>query len=252
MVELLLGKEKVTGRVLGCGPGSMAGLRWLARVGPCPLDAWRAAMDWSEVAARSHARRLEAAGWLAREPMIRGDGCLFWATRAGIREAGVSARPIRRVAPVFWGQHCAEAWVAAWVRLCGSEFLGQREILERPEWAGELRWRDDRGAHEVVLRPNLIAILGDGERIAVQFELTRISSVRRRAELMQHADWIACGQSIQLLYVCADPESRDRIRKEASSVGLSEQEGTVRVELASAIKGQALKMFGESRRAIAE
>jgi hypothetical protein len=42
-------------------------------------------MGWSEVAARSHARRLEREGWLARYPMKRGDGSLFVATRRGVR-----------------------------------------------------------------------------------------------------------------------------------------------------------------------
>jgi hypothetical protein len=44
----------------------MKGLEWLARVGPARLEAWRCAMAWSEVAARSHARRLESEGWLDR------------------------------------------------------------------------------------------------------------------------------------------------------------------------------------------
>jgi hypothetical protein len=38
------------GRVLRPGPASMEGLRWLARVGLAPLEAWRCAMGWSEVA----------------------------------------------------------------------------------------------------------------------------------------------------------------------------------------------------------
>ena len=75
-------------RVLRPGPASIEGLRWLARVGPCPLDAWRCAMGWSEVAARSHARRLEKEGWLARYPMTRGEGCLFVATRTGVSVGG--------------------------------------------------------------------------------------------------------------------------------------------------------------------
>ncbi len=183
------------GRVLGCGPGSIEGLRWLARVGPCPLDAWRSAMGWSEVAARSHARRLEAAGWLVREPMIRGDGCLFWATRSGTAEAAVSARPVRRVTAATWPEHCVAAWTASWLKLCGHEFLGQREILQRPEWAAEIRWRDRRGSYRATARPDLVAILDDGDCVSIQFELTRTSPERRRANLAQHASWQAAGQS---------------------------------------------------------
>ena len=44
----------------------MKGLEWLARVGRSPLDPWRYAMGWSEVAARHHARRLEREGRIER------------------------------------------------------------------------------------------------------------------------------------------------------------------------------------------
>jgi hypothetical protein len=45
-------------------------------------------MGWSEVAARNHALRLEPEGWLGREPMLRGEGSLFFATRKGVRLDG--------------------------------------------------------------------------------------------------------------------------------------------------------------------
>ena len=80
-------------RQLRPGPGSLRGLAWLARVGPAPLDAWRCAMGWSEVAARSHARRLEQERWLVRVPMTRGAGSLFVATRTGVSVAGVDVVP---------------------------------------------------------------------------------------------------------------------------------------------------------------
>jgi len=44
------GEEMTT--MLRPGPGSWRGLTWLATVGPSPLDPWRFAMGWSEVAAR--------------------------------------------------------------------------------------------------------------------------------------------------------------------------------------------------------
>jgi hypothetical protein len=68
----------------------MKGLSWLARVGRAPLDAWRCAMGWSEVAARNHARRLGR--WLERYPMTRGHGSLFVATRTGVAVLGLSVR----------------------------------------------------------------------------------------------------------------------------------------------------------------
>ena len=144
--------------------------------------------------------------------MIRGDGCLVWATRSGTAETAVSARPVRRVTAATWHEHCVAAWTASWLDLCGHEFLGQREILQRPEWAAEIRWRDHRGSYRATARPDLVAILDDGDCVSIQFELTRTSPERRRANLAQHAAWQAAGQSAWDLYVCIDEYSRERVR----------------------------------------
>src|SRR5438270_10606752 len=106
-------------RVLRPGWATLAGLRWLARVGPAPLEAWRCAMGWSEVAARSHARRLEAEGWLERQPMTRGQGSLFLATRTGVRMTAIPLRAASTPAPTWWAHHCACAWAAAWLTVRG-------------------------------------------------------------------------------------------------------------------------------------
>jgi hypothetical protein len=69
-------------RELLVGPASMAGLEWLARVGPAPMDAWRRAMRWGERAARSHAMRLEQKrGGSSGATAVRGDGALLLVTR---------------------------------------------------------------------------------------------------------------------------------------------------------------------------
>ena len=106
-------------RVLRPGPGSMRGLMWLARVGPSPLDPWRFAMGWSEVAARNHARRLEREGWLERVPMLRGEGSLFFATRKGVRMLGVPLIGCTTPAPIWWAHDVACAWTAAWMTVRG-------------------------------------------------------------------------------------------------------------------------------------
>jgi hypothetical protein len=179
--------------------------------------------------------------------MVRGEGCLFWATGPGTRESGVTARPVRRVPPAYWDQYCASAWTASWTRLQGHEVLGPREILERPEWAAEVRWRDHVGSHRATHRPGLIAILDDGYRFAIEFELTRTSPGRRRANLAQHAAWCSRGMSSHLYYLCADARGCERIRKEARAVGLSEDRGTLAVAVVSAIKPDALRLFSERR-----
>ena len=105
----------------------MKRLMWLARVGPSPLDPWRYAMGWSEVAARNHARRLEREGWLERVPMLRGDGSLFFVTRKGVRMLGVALIGSTTPAPTWWAHDVGCAWTAAWMTLRNRSFLGPRE-----------------------------------------------------------------------------------------------------------------------------
>ena len=113
------------------GPASLAGLAWLARVGPAPVEAWRFAMGWSLSVAGSHARRLERAGWLARHRMTRGQGSLLAATRRGVRMSGLAVERARRRRRRRGGHHdCACAWTAAW--LVGPrtrDWRGPREVL---------------------------------------------------------------------------------------------------------------------------
>jgi len=54
------------------GPLTLAGLRWLAAVGPSPLGAWGLAMGWSRPVTCSHAKRLREVGWLGPEICLAG------------------------------------------------------------------------------------------------------------------------------------------------------------------------------------
>jgi hypothetical protein len=99
-------------------------------------------MGWSEVAARHHARRLEDAGWLARCPMVRGQGSLFWATRKGVRVLGLQLVAATTPAANWWAHDSACAWTAAWATLRGRRYLGPRELLDNPEWSGTLSWSE--------------------------------------------------------------------------------------------------------------
>ena len=71
------------------GPSTVAGLKWLAKVGPAPLGAWGIAMGWGQAAVYSHARRLRAESWLAMCSRTRGEGSLVYASRTGVRYADV-------------------------------------------------------------------------------------------------------------------------------------------------------------------
>ena len=199
------------GRVLRPGPASMAGLRWLARVGPAPLEPWRYAMGWSEVAARSHARRLEAEGWLWRYPMTRGAGSLFVATRIGIRVLGVPLRPAGEPAPTWWAHHSACAWVAAYLDLRERMFVGPRELLEDKAWSGEIHWSDAKGYHHAGHRPDLIAALPNGPVVALEVELARKSMSRLQAIVQLRASGGQPGsREPGVFYVCGDHECAER------------------------------------------
>jgi hypothetical protein len=194
---------------------------------------------WSEVAARSHARRLEKEGWLARYPMTRGSGSLFLATRTGIAVASEAVRAAGTPAPTWWAHHCAVAWTAAWVKLRGHELLGARELLEGDEWSGKISWRDRSGFKNASHRPDLIALARTGGHVAIEVELTKKSAERLRAILARHAVWAWKRQTRGVIYVCADQDGCKRIAKHGADVGIARGRG-LRVELLETIKDQAL------------
>src|ERR1700744_2925750 len=146
-------------------------------------------MGWGEVAARSHARRLELEGWLARYPMTRGAGSLFVATRNGVRVLGLPLRAAGPPAPTWWAHHCGCAWAAAWLELRGHRFLGDRELLQDSGWSEGISWRDHKGVHDARHRPDLVGIHRDGWCVAVEVELTQKSVERLKAILTMHAHW---------------------------------------------------------------
>ena len=105
------------------------GLDVAGEVGAAPLDPWRFAMGWSDVAARNHARRLEQMGWLERVPVVRGEGSLFFATRTGVRVLALPLIACTTRAPTWWSHQIACAWTAAWLKVRGRDFLGPRELI---------------------------------------------------------------------------------------------------------------------------
>jgi hypothetical protein len=238
-------------RALRPGPASLEGLRWLARVGPAPLDAWRCAMGWSEVAARSHARRLEQQGWLARYPMTRGEGSLFVATRTGNRVLAVSLRAAGPPGPTWWAHHCGCAWMAAWLGLRGHPFLGDRELLEDRAWSGEISWQDRKGYHDARHRPDLVGInKEDGWAVSIEVELAQKSIERLRAILWMHAQWRAYRRAGGVIYVCGDQDGCERVRRVAEKSG-SFPPGSIglRIELLDTIKRAAIEMSEQTRAA---
>lgn len=228
------------GRELRAGPGSVRGLVWLARVGPAPLDAWRCAMGWSEVAARSHARRLEREGWLGRYPMTRGEGSLFAVTRSGVAMSGVPVRATGPPAPTWWAHMCGCAWAAAWLTGRGREVQGCREVIADSYWSGTVRWEDHKGVHRARHRPDL-AWLIKGRRVPIEVELAQKSQARLKAILELHADWYAARAIGGVIYICGDADGAERIRRTAERIGLrTTRGGGLRIDLLAAVKEETL------------
>ena len=218
------------------GQGSLAGLAWLARVGPASGEAWGCAMGWGRSAVFSHAKRLEREGWLERYPTLRGHGSLLVATSTGVRMTGVAVSPARPPAPTWWAHLHACSWVAAWLTVRGRVMQGCREVDEDPSWRGNIRWHDGKGAHRSGHRPDLAVIL-DGVRFGVEVELARKSVERLTAIVGLHARWRAAGQAGGVIYVCADEAGAERVREIAAERGLStDRGGGVRVELLERIE----------------
>ena len=227
-------------RALRPGPGSMRGLEWLARVGPSPLDPWRFAMGWSEVAARSHARRLERQGWLERCAMVRGQGSLFFATRKGVRVLGLPLVAATSPSAMWWAHDSGCAWTAAWATVRGRRYLGPRELLNDPEWSGELMWTDRHSTKRSGHRPDLIAFLDDDRAIPIEVELANKSKTRLDAILNLHVGWLVARKSNALIYICGDQEGYRRIERAAEKVGLVTTEGLLRLEMLDTIKDQTI------------
>lgn len=237
-------------RRLGPGPATIEGLRWLARVGPAPIDAWACAMGWALPTARSHAVRLSRRGWLARTSLSQTHGSLLFATRTGVQVAAVLARDSPPPAPTWWTHLAACAWAAAWLTARGRQMLGPRELLEHDRWRGELLGLP--GPRELFHRPDLVGVVPGRRPAAIEVELRRKSKARLRAILRLHARWIAAGQSGACVYVCGDPEIRRLVLTQAEQVGLETHNGSLRIELLDAVKQLAVEASGGVRRGTAK
>jgi len=224
----------------------MKGLEWLARVGPSPLDPWRYAMGWSEVAARNHARRLEGEGWLERCPMVRGQGSLFRATRKGILVLGLPLIAATTPAPTWWAHDSGCAWAAAWLTVRGRTFLGQRELLDDPEWSGQLDWLDRHSIKRSGHRPDLVAFVSD-IAFAIEVELAAKSKPRLDAILKLHLAWYAARKTEGVIYICGDEEGCRRIERAGQRVGLYRADKNFRIETLDMIKAQTVDAFEAPR-----
>lgn len=218
------------------GPASMAGLAWLVRVGPTPVEAWRCAMGWCLSVAGSHARRLERQGWLERHRMTRGRGSLLVATRRGVRMSGLAVGAPSTPAPTWWDHDCACAWTAAWLSVRRRDWRGPREVLADPELKGELEWLSGTGWRRSGHRPDLAVVMETGT-VAIEVELQRKADKRLRAILGLYGRWLTERRITGLIYVCRNEAIAERLREMSPAAGLPD--GALRLELLGTVQAEA-------------
>jgi hypothetical protein len=220
----------------------MAGLGWLAKVGPSPLEAFGVAMGWGQATAYSHAQRLRAEGWAEGRRRVLGEGSLLYASRTGVRLSGVDAAVLnRKPTAVSWPHYEACAWTAAWLTARGRGMLGAREMLLRDEWRADLHWYEHGETRKRGHRPDLAGRLPDGALMPIEVELRSKSSARLRAVLALHRQWIDSGLSPAVMYVCADKQIVEHVSDAGEGAGLSVARGTLRVELLETLRHEAVK-----------
>ena len=133
------------------GPGSVRVGRFIGRLGIVSLPAVEAGLGLDQRVVRRHVAKLEAAGWLAREPWIWGEGSVVWLTAAGIESAGLGGvRPVKSPpGPTTIAHGVLVGWSAARVERRGRVWKSGRELaLDRERWAVSARC--ERGYTELI------------------------------------------------------------------------------------------------------
>ncbi len=223
---------------LRAGPASLAGLEWLVRVGVAPMEAWACAMGWGDRVARSHASRLERAGWLERHPMIRGKGSLLAATRRGVRMAGLPVSAPAAPDPASWAHDSGCAWTAAWLGVRGApEWRGPREVLTDPNLNRTVVWSTRSSLRRSGHRPDLMLHALPG-LLAVEVELQRKSASRMVGIASMYRAWISEGAIAGVLYVCANARLADHVHAHGVKAGIPHGHG-LWIELLDDIREQA-------------
>jgi hypothetical protein len=220
---------------LRAGPASVAGLEWLVRVGVAPMEAWACAMGWGDRVARSHASRLERAGWLERHPMIRGQGSLLAATRRGVRMSGLPASAPAAPDPASWAHDSGCAWTAAWLGARGArEWRGPREVLIDPDLNRTVVWSTRSSLRRSGHRPDLML----HALLAVEVELQRKSASRMVGIASMYRAWMSEGGIAGVLYVCANARLADHVLAHVAQAGIPHGHG-LWIELLEDVREQA-------------
>lgn len=204
------------------GPGTLRVGRFIGRLGVVSLPAVQAAIDLDQRVVRRHVAKLEAAGWLAREPWVWGEGSVVWLTSAGVEGAGLGGlRPVKSPPGATTIAHGVLAgWSAARVEHRGRTWKSARELaLEHERWAVTMRC--ERGyTHQL---PDLAAWLNDSKPPgAVIAESGGRREDRQKMILEGWRDAIWAGRYTAVRYDCSSPSVAHWINGLARKVGLTD------------------------------
>jgi hypothetical protein len=120
-------------------------------MGVLSLPAVGVGLDLDQRVVRRRVAKLEAAGWLARQPWIWGEGSVVWLTGAGIEGTGLGGvGPVKSPPGATTIAHgVLVGWSAARVEHRGRVWKSARELaVEREDWA--VRARCARGYTELL------------------------------------------------------------------------------------------------------
>ncbi len=124
------------------GPGTLRVGRFIGRLGVVSIPAVQVGLDLDQRVVRRHVGKLEAAGWLAREPWIWGEGSIVWLTTAGMEAAGLGGIRAPKTPPgaTTIAHGVLVGWSAARVEHRGRAWKSARELALEPErWAVTVR-----------------------------------------------------------------------------------------------------------------
>jgi hypothetical protein len=178
-------------------------------------------LDLDQRVVRRHVAKLEAAGWLAREPWIWGEGSVVWLTGAGIEGAGLGGvRPVKSPPGATTIAHgVLVGWSAARVEHRGRAWKSARELaVERERWA--VTTRSERGYTELL--PDLAVWLDrSAAPVAVIAESGGRREDRQKMILEGWHNGILSGRYAAVHYHCASASVAQWISRLAKRLGLT-------------------------------
>ncbi len=163
------------------------------------------------------------------------DRCSSPAGRAS-GSSGLAVSASAAPSPTLWAHDCACAWTAAWFTVRGADWQGPREVLTDPDLKGDLEWQTRSGWRRTAHRPDLTVLIADGP-VAVEVELQRKAEKRLGAVLSLYRRWLDESRIAGVVYVCANPNIAERIRRHSVDAGLPAR--AMRIELLDAVREQA-------------